>query len=235
MTVARYRRLAIAALVLLCCASGASRAASLDALAADGLYTWRVAATEDAPAWCCACWTRDASDALACDLDSRHVSYGEGDEFLPASEEIQIYARIESGKAWRIRALSPRCAVTTRSEVVDLGVVEVDESLAWLQSNATATAAARRDALVAIAAHRGPAALRFLAKTAEDGSTMDLREDAIFAISRLPGERAVDALLGVLANPQMHREVREQALFWLAHSDSDRAFEYLDRLLAGGR
>jgi hypothetical protein len=42
-------------------------------------------------------------------------------------------------------------------------------------------------------------------------------------------------LFTVLGDQQMHREVREQALFWLAQSDSDRAFEYLDRLLAGAQ
>jgi hypothetical protein len=64
---------------------------------------------------------------------------------------------------------------------------------------------------------------------------MELRKDAIFAMSQLQGERAVDALFAVLRNRQLPQGVREQALFWLAQSDSDRAFEYLDRLLAGGR
>jgi hypothetical protein len=42
-------------------------------------------------------------------------------------------------------------------------------------------------------------------------------------------------LFAVLRDRQVHREVREQALFWLAQSDSERAFEYLDQLLADGQ
>jgi hypothetical protein len=37
----------------------------------------------------------------------------------------------------------------------------------------------------------------------------------------------------VLRDRGLHREIRERALFWLAQSDSDRAFAYLDELLAG--
>jgi HEAT repeat protein len=61
----------------------------------------------------------------------------------------------------------------------------------------------------------------------------DVREEAVFALSQLPGERGIDALFAVLRDQGLHREIREQALFWLAQSDSDRAFAYLDELLAG--
>ena len=330
MTVARCGRLAATALVLLCSADGESMAARLDALATDGLYTWRVASTEDAPPWCCACEV-NSPVASACNLDSRHASYSVSDEFQAPKEEMQIYALIESGKARRIRALSPLCEVKTRRDVIDLGAVEVDESLAWLEGHVATRGPVSTDALAAIAVHKGAAALRFLIDTADAGPTKDLRKEAIFwmsqariaesagelerlmfrdgsaeirkhaafslsqstaanrsdalirqgredpdpevrsqawfwlaqtgasqseeaiqwaaandpddnvrkeavfAMSQLPGERGVDALLAVLGNRQAHREVREQALFWLAQSDSDRAFEYLDRLLAGAQ
>jgi hypothetical protein len=326
----RYHRLVAATLVLLSWAGGESAAAKLDALNADGLYTWRVAATEGAPPWWCICWPGDPAVTRECDLDSRNISYGTG-ESLHASGEMQVYALIESGKARRIRTLSPQCAVRSRRDVVDLGVIEVDASLAWLEGNVTSSAPAGSDALAAIAVHRGSAALRFLIDTADAGATTELRKDAIFwmsqariaesagelermmfrdespeirqhaafalsqstagnrddalirqgredkdsevrsrawfwlaqtgtsrseeairwaiandpddgvreqallAISQLPEERGVDALFAVLRDRQMHREVREHALFWLAQSDSERAFEYLDQLLADGQ
>jgi hypothetical protein len=325
----RCGRLAVAT-ILLCWAGAEPLAASLDALADNGLYTWRVAATDDAPCWCCVSWSGGSRVSHACDLDSRNVSYGT-DEFLATGGEMQIYALIESGKAKRIRTLSPHCAVTSRRDVVDLGTVEVDKSLAWLKTLATSSTSPRTDALAAIAVHEGAAALRFLIDTAKTGRTTGLRKDAIFwmsqtrisesaddlegfmfrdenpeirqhaafalsqssaknrddalirqgrededpevrsqawfwlaqtgaseseeaiewaithdpdddvrreavfAMSRLPEERGIDALFTVLGNRQMDREVREQALFWLAQSDSDRAFEYLDRLLADGQ
>lgn len=330
MTVARYGRVAIAALALLSWQDGAPRAASLDALADDGLYTWRVAATEDSPPWCCSCWRRNSPVSSVCDLDSRHANYSASEEFR-AQGEMQIYALIEAGMPQHIRALSPRCQVTSRREVVDLGVVEVDESLAWLKRHVTARETVGTDALAAIAVHEGSAALHFLIDVANNGPGKELRkeaifwmsqaritesagelerlmfrgesaelrkhaafslsqsnaanrsealirqgredndpgvrsqawfwlaqtgagrseaairqamvddpdgnvrEEAVFALSQLPGERGLDALFTVLRDQQMHREVREQALFWLAQSDSDRAFEYLDRLLAGAQ
>jgi hypothetical protein len=331
MSVGRYGGLAVVALVLASWADGDSMAADLDALAADGLYTWRVASTEDAPPWCCICWTVKSAAAGACDLDSRSANYSVSDEFQAPNGEMLIYALIESGQAQRIRVLSPQCRVTSRHEVVDLGPVEVGKSLAWLQGHVTTPGSVSTDALAAIAVHQGSAALRFLIDMADAGPTAELRKDAIFwmsqaritesagelerlmfrdgsaairqhaafalsqstaanrsdalirqgredrdpevrsqawfwlaqtganrseeaiqwaisndpdhdvrkeavfAMSQLPGERGVDALFAVLESRKMRREVREQALFWLAQSDSDRAFEYLDRLLAGTR
>jgi hypothetical protein len=326
----RCGRLAAAALVLICWADGELMAARLDALATDGLYTWRVAATDDAPPWCCVCW-RSGSPmmARACDLDSRNANYGVTDDFPSANGEMQIYALIESGRPERIRVFSPRCKVTSRSDVIDLGLVGVDESLAWLKNHVTTRESFSNDALAAIAVHKGSAALSFLIDMANAGPTTevrkgaifwmsqaritesagelerlmfrdgsseirqhaafslsqstaanrsdalirqgredddpevrsqalfwlaqtgasqseeaiqwavandpddDVRKEAVFAMSQLPEERGVDALFAVLGNQRMDREVREQALFWLAQSDSDRAFQYLDQLLAG--
>jgi hypothetical protein len=329
--VGRCGRLAAAALVLICWADRESMAEPLDALATDGLYTWRVAATDDAPPWCCACWRSSSPVARACDLDGRNASYGVTDEFQAANGEMQIYARIESGRPELIRVLNPRCRVTSRRGVIDLGLVEVDESLAWLKDHVTTRESFGNDALAAVAVHRGSAAMSFLIDMADAGPTTELRKDAIFwmsqaritesagelerlmfrdgsseirqhaafslsqstapnrsdalirqgredddpevrsqawfwlaqtgasrseeaiqwavvndpdndvrkeavfAMSQLPEERGVDALFAVLGNQRMDREVREQALFWLAQSDSDRAFQYLDQLLAGGR
>jgi hypothetical protein len=331
MTTCRYGSLAAAALVLISWVDGDSMAAPLDALADDGFYTWRVASTDDAPPWCCSCWANNSPVSGACDLDSRHGNYGVSDEFEASKGDMLIYALIESGRAKRVRVLSPQCRVTSRRKIVDLGPVEVGESLAWLKSHVTTSESVSMDALAAIAVHKGSAALRFLIDMADAGPTTELRKgaifwmsqaritesagelerlmfhdesttirqhaafalsqstsanrsdalirqgredrdpevrsqawfwlaqtganqseeaiqwaiandpddnvrkEAVFAMSQLPGERGVDALFAVLGNREMRREVREQALFWLAQSDSDRAFEYLDRLLAGTR
>jgi HEAT repeat protein len=58
-----------------------------------------------------------------------------------------------------------------------------------------------------------------------------VREQAVFAMSQLPEERAVDALLRVLRETS-RPEVRRQALFWLANSDDPRALDEIERLLA---
>jgi hypothetical protein len=51
-------------------------------------------------------------------------------------------------------------------------------------------------------------------------------------IHRLHSERALDSLLRIVRDPGLDRELREQALFWLAESDSDEAFAEIERLLS---
>ena len=63
----------------------------------------------------------------------------------------------------------------------------------------------------------------------------EVREQAVFALSQLPEERAVRSLLGILEDARMDNEVRKQALFWLVQSDSDLAYESIDRLLTAGQ
>jgi HEAT repeat protein len=59
-----------------------------------------------------------------------------------------------------------------------------------------------------------------------------VRQEAVFALSQLPGDRAVKALAEILEDSGLDMEIREQALFWLAQTESDEAFEYIDRILS---
>ena len=60
----------------------------------------------------------------------------------------------------------------------------------------------------------------------------DGREQAVFALSELPDERAVGSLTQIVRDTGMDLAIREQALFWLAQSDSDEAYETIDALLS---
>jgi len=57
-------------------------------------------------------------------------------------------------------------------------------------------------------------------------------EDAIAAISMHAGDEAFTALTTLVEDRDSSRNLREQALFWLAQSNTDEAFNYLDRLLS---
>jgi hypothetical protein len=59
-----------------------------------------------------------------------------------------------------------------------------------------------------------------------------IAEDAIAAISVYAGDAAFTALTGLLEDRGRGKKTREQALFWLAQTNSDRAFEYLDALIS---
>ena len=60
-----------------------------------------------------------------------------------------------------------------------------------------------------------------------------VREQAIFALSQLPDERATRALIAVAEDRSLSHEQRKRAVFWLAQSESEGAQTYLEKVLAG--
>ena len=62
-------------------------------------------------------------------------------------------------------------------------------------------------------------------------SSPGVAEHSVDAIALHGGGAGLDALIGVIENRDFRRSLREHALFWLAQSDSDDAYEYLDGLL----
>jgi hypothetical protein len=59
----------------------------------------------------------------------------------------------------------------------------------------------------------------------------DVLEQAVFAISQLPSEMGTPMLLSIARDKNRPKEVRRQALFWLAESDDDEAVAALVELL----
>ncbi len=56
-------------------------------------------------------------------------------------------------------------------------------------------------------------------------------KQAVFALSQLPDDDAVNALIRVVEQSGQERGIRKQALFWMAQNDSPRAVEYLAAVL----
>lgn len=81
-------------------------------------------------------------------------------------------------------------------------------------------------------AHAGmPGAEQVLDDAARQDSDDHVREQAIFALSRLPEDRAVPALIALAKDRSLKEEHRKRAVFWLAQSGSDAAQAWLDGLL----
>lgn len=227
MIVARFAALSAAVLMLM--AGRDTTAAGLDALSADGLYTWSVAAVDEAPAWCCYRWINDSPIGGTCDLDRRQDGFGSHDDADRTLDgEVQIYVSIESGKTERIHALSPRCPVKSRREIRDLGPIEVDESLGWLETQVQPRAPQSSNALAAIALHLGSAAMRYLDELANAGPVTEIRKDAIFWM----GQLRITESAGVLERLMFrdgNAEIREHAAFSLAQSEAPRRGDALIR------
>ncbi len=66
----------------------------------------------------------------------------------------------------------------------------------------------------------------------EEPDDLEVREHAVFAISELPQEKAVPALIRI-ATTNPHLQLRRAALFWLGESEDPRALELFEELLAG--
>ena len=62
------------------------------------------------------------------------------------------------------------------------------------------------------------------------GKRSDLSSDALAAISQHEGSRAVQIMIDIVES-DAHMDVREEAVFWMAQSGSQEAFDYIDRLL----
>ncbi len=118
-------------------------------------------------------------------------------------DEEQFYVLVKSGKPKQIEIVGHWCNRWKRSdkkypEALDLGLLDTDTSIDWLQQHT--------------------------------GERSDLSSDALAAISMHEGSRAVQILIDIVES-DAHMDVREEAVFWMAQSDSEAAFDYLDRLL----
>jgi hypothetical protein len=118
-------------------------------------------------------------------------------------DEEQFYVQLNSGQPTEIEIVGHWCNSWNRSakkypEATDLGLLDTDTSIDWLQQLT--------------------------------GERSDLSSDALAAISMHEGSRAVQILIDVVES-DAHMDVREEAVFWMAQSDSEEAFDYLDRLL----
>lgn len=62
------------------------------------------------------------------------------------------------------------------------------------------------------------------------GTRSDLSSDALAAISRHAGSRSLRILIDIVES-DAHKDIREEAVFWMAASETEEAFQYIDRLL----
>jgi len=92
--------------------------------------------------------------------------------------------------------------------------------------------AQRSDALFWLAQEYPQRAEGILLDVVKKEQDEDVLEQAVFAISQLPGESGTKMLMDLATDSQAPREVRRQALFWLANSDDDKAVAVLADLLS---
>jgi len=201
--------------------------AQISAMDSDGWHTWRVPAVTSAPEICCFSWSSGTVTRRGCDLDSRHGGFTTRSDGEYASDEIQMYAFLESGAVTELRALSSSCPVTASTAVKDLGPVTAAESLDWLDDLVTPDGDHVSEAIAAIAVHNSDRASAIL-RDAARSSDADVREDTVFWMAQVHVAEMADDIKEFIfedRNPDM----REHAAFAYSQSGADDVVEVLIR------
>ena len=180
------------------------------------------------------CWHGQWSNykEVGCSLEKQHESYGTSSD-SPLAENVIAYARITQNEVRSLLVVGEQCPVEgDGAKVTWLGSVDSTASLNWLEAVARSEHgdSLSYSALYALALHRSKDACKRLYTLAGEADG-ELAEEAVFAISQLPVETGTQMLLELARDQQKPREVRRQALFWLANSDDDKAVAALADLL----
>jgi hypothetical protein len=89
----------------------------------------------------------------------------------------------------------------------------------------------RRQAVFWLGQAAGEAATRGLDSLASDGGgELELRKQAVFALSQRPADEGVPLLIRI-ARSNPHAELRKTALFWLGQSEDPRAIALFEEIL----
>jgi hypothetical protein len=198
----------------------------------DGWLSWRVPTHNTDREICCAEWNSGRSEPTICNLDDRRGGFNISKRAGESADEMQVYALLEDGIPIKVRTLSPDCPVRTASDIQHLGLVDSEASFEWLRKFASPRSDISADVLTAIAMHEGPGPHDELLRVALHDNDQENRESAVFAISQLPVDQAVDTLIDVIEQRSLDLDTRRSALFWLAQSDSSRVVDYFSELLA---
>ncbi len=107
--------------------------------------------------------------------------------------ELQIYASMKSGNLVQLRVHSDsHCQDDLDVEATDLGLVEVDESIDWLQRYIEPRFELSSDALMAISLHSGDRPVAVLATVIKSANDRKIRQEALFWLGQSDSDAAFD-------------------------------------------
>ncbi len=191
--------------------------ADIAGLGTDGWHTWQVEAVNSAPEMCCFSWRNGTSSRRQCDLDGRHGGFSSSDDSAASGDTLQIYAFLNNGSIKKIRSLSSSCPVVSDSEIADLGQIESNDSVEWLEQLIGGDSDSTANAIAAIAIHEGSRARNVLLDSAKAGNEQDLREDAIFWMALVRIEETADDVKRYVFDDES-TDIRQHAAFSYSQS-----------------
>jgi len=197
---------------------------------------WRVPGKSFDTVGCFRNWTRNRPVDCGCSLAEEQRSWGSSNDFPAESGELEIYARVESGKVTSLLLASESCPVALDGErLTVLEGVDPNRGVALLETVARTPHGGglgedlSQKALAAIAHHSTravPAATAAIARISRDANDPDQRSHALFWLSQTDDTSAAKMIREAIARDP-DGEVREQGVFALSQLD-----DATDQLLA---
>lgn len=205
--------------------------ADITGLGSEGWHTWQIEAVDNAPEMCCFTWRNSAASGKQCDLDQGNGGFSTSDDSLSSNRSVQIFALMKAGEAAQLRAFSSSCPVVADTEISDLGRVNADESVDWLQQFIDGDEDKSSHAIAAIAVHEGSKARKVLLDNAKAGNEAEKREAVIFWMAQVRVTETEGEIKHYIFNDES-ADIREHAAFSYAQSN---AADIADTLIRQGR
>jgi HEAT repeat protein len=179
------------------------------------------------------CFDKDF-DAATCRLEGQNQGWG-GNGHVPrrTDQRMNVLLRFAGGKLDEIRSFSEDCPLDAGGRrFVWLGNVKPEESVAYLADLVRTRQGGKDDpgaeSIASLAMHRNAKADTALEELASARSPRKTREDALFWLGQMRGERGARFLAGVLRDDP-DDDIREKAIFSLSQSEAPWAAETITR------
>lgn len=178
------------------------------------------------------CFDKDL-DSTTCRLEGKNQGWGSKGDQRRTDQRMNVLLRFAGGKIDKIRGFSEDCPLDAGGRrFVWLGSVKPEESVAYLADVARTGSGDDEDpgseAFVSLAMHRNANADTALEKLASAPTPRETREDALFWLGQMRGERGARFLAGVLRDDP-DDDIREKAIFSLSQSEAPWAAETIAR------
>ena len=169
-------------------------------------------------------------DHTMCDWgDWRNMQPSLAPVHLEAPTYFFVLFRIESGEVVRIRSYSADCPLDGGGKTVHVfSNVPPADSVAFLKTFMTPSQTSKivDSAVVALAMHKGDAALNTLLDMAKDDKSTKVRGTALFWLAQRAGDKAVGAIRNAIDNDP-ETEVKKKAIFALSQLPKDEGVPLL--------
>jgi hypothetical protein len=238
---------------------GPARAAG-PVLPSDGWASWDIP-VDNVAAWCCFSSKNHGNAPHSCKLDGHDDNFGTRDDertdtitvyartaagkvdrlrVLSATCPVEAQTPIQGlqgvaaddSARWLIAQSAEKPLIENALAALSVHPGDVARNGLVSIGNGDARAEVRSKAWFWLAIAGGPGAETPISAAVRKDPDDGVREQAVFALSQLPDERATQALIAIAEDRSLSREQRKRAVFWLSQQESGAALAYLDKILA---